>query len=194
MSAPTLLVIDVQAGFDDPGWGPRNNPEAEERISELLRSWRRAVAPIIHVRHHSVTPGGRFVGGGMAFKRQAAPLSDEPVVTKEVNSAFIGTDLEQRLRTAGADTVVVAGLTTDHCCSTTARMAANLGFDVWFLSDATATFDRLGPNGKHLPARTMHEVSLASLHGEFAEIIDTAEAVRRLEDDRQPRPDPTVLT
>lgn len=180
MPAPTLLVIDVQAAFDDPGWGPRNNPQAEQRIAEVLRGWRRLSAPIIHVRHRSITPGGRFVGDGMTFKPQATPLPDEPVVTKEVNSAFIGTDLEQRLRTADVDTVVVVGLTTDHCCSTTARMAANLGFGVWFLSDATATFDRVGPDGEHLPAQTMHEVNLASLHQEFADVIDAAEAVRRL--------------
>jgi nicotinamidase-related amidase len=182
MPLPTLILIDVQRAFEDPGWGPRNNPEAEARMAEALAGWRAAGAPIVHVRHRSAEPGGLFVPGTPAFefKAEAAPLADEPVIVKDVNSAFIGTDLEARLREQGAETVALAGLTTDHCCSTTARMAGNLGFETWVLGDAMATFDRRAPDGEHIPAEAMHRTELASLHDEFAEVLDTGEALARL--------------
>jgi nicotinamidase-related amidase len=179
---PTLIVIDVQQAFDHPAWGDRNNPAAERNIAGLLDCWRGRGAPIIHVRHRSASAEGRFRGSGEAIKPEAQPLEGETVIQKSVNSAFIGTDLEDRLRQAGAETIVIAGLTTDHCCSTTARMGANLGFYVWFVSDATATFDRTAPDGGRIDAATMHRTALASLSHEFAEIIDTTEAIRRLSD------------
>src|SRR5215213_11180579 len=179
MPTPTLLLIDVQRAFDDGSWGPRNNPQAEQRIAEALAAWRAAGAPVIHVRHRSAEPGGRFVPGTPAFdfKPEAEPREGEPVITKDVNSGFIGTDLEARLREAGAQTVVLAGLTTDHCVSTTARMAANLGFETWVLGDATATHDRRGPGGELLPAELMHRSAIASLHDEFAEVLPTSDAL-----------------
>jgi nicotinamidase-related amidase len=184
MGAPTLIVIDVQRAFDDPAWGARNNPEAERRIAEALAGWRERGAPVVHVRHASAGPAGRFVPGSAAFdfKPEALPLEGEPVITKEVNSAFIGTGLEARLRAAGAEAVALAGLTTDHCCSTTARMAANLGFETWVLGDAMATFDRRAPDGGTIPAAVMHRTALASLHDEFAAVLQTAAALARLRD------------
>ncbi len=177
MPLPTLLVIDVQRAFDDPAWEERNNPDAEKRVGGLLAAWRAAGAPVVHVRHESASPDGLFRRGTAAFefKPEAEPLPGEPVVDKRVNSAFIGTDLEGRLHAAGAETVVVAGLTTDHCCSTTARMADNLGFETWFVADATATHARGG-----FDAETMHQTALASLDGEFAQVMTTTEAIERL--------------
>jgi nicotinamidase-related amidase len=176
---PTLLVIDVQRAFDGPSWPARNNPDAEARIADLLDAWREADAPLVHVRHESAEPDGLFRRGTDAFefKPEAAPLPGEPVVEKLVNSAFIGTGLEQRLRDAGAGTVVIAGLTTDHCCSTSARMAGNLGFETWFVADATATHAR-----GEFDAETMHRTALASIDEEFCEVVDTTEAIRRLRD------------
>jgi nicotinamidase-related amidase len=174
---PTLLLIDVQRAFDDPSWPPRNNPDAEARIAELLAAWRLVGAPLVHVRHESAAPDGLFKRGTPAFefKDEAQPQPGETIVDKRVNSAFIGTDLEQLLRDAGATGVVIAGLTTDHCASTTARMAANLGFDVWCVADALATHAR-----GEFDAETMHRTALASLDGEFAEVIDTAAAIALL--------------
>jgi nicotinamidase-related amidase len=182
MSAPTLVVIDVQRAFDEPGWGERNNPGAEAKVAEALAGWRAQGAPVIHVRHESAEPGGTFVRGTTAFefKPEAEPLEGEPVLTKNVNSGFIGTDLEERLRSAGAPAVALVGLTTDHCCSTTARMAANLGFETWVLGDAMATFDRRAPDGELISAALMHRTALASLHEEFAEVLDTSAALERL--------------
>ncbi len=179
---PTLLLIDVQRGFDDAAWGERNNPDAEAQIERLLGAWREHGAPIVHVRHESTSPEGVFKRGTEAFefKGAAEPREDEPVVEKRVNSAFIGTDLEWRFHEAGVRTLVIAGLTTDHCCSTTARMAGNLGFETWFVDDATATFARLAPDGTRIDAETMHRAALASLDGEFAEVMSADEAIARL--------------
>jgi nicotinamidase-related amidase len=183
--APTLIVIDVERGFDDPRWGERNNADAEEKIAEALSAWRAHGAPVIHIRHESPGDDGDdiFVPGTPAveFKPEAAPFEGEPVITKHVNSAFIGTDLEERLRRDGVQTVAIVGLTTDHCCSTTARMSANLGFDTWVLADAMATFAREAQDGELVPAAEIHRTALASLNNEFAEILDTSEAVARLE-------------
>lgn len=177
MPLPTLLVIDVQQAFEDSSWGERNNPAAETHVRELLAVWRDVGAPVVHVRHESSSPTGLFRRGTPAFefKPEARPLPGEMVLDKRVNSAFIGTDLEERLQDAGADQVVVVGLTTDHCCSTTARMAGNLGFETWFVADATATHARAG-----FDAETMHQTALASLDGEFARVMTTAEAMQRL--------------
>lgn len=177
MPLPTLLVIDAQRAWDEPSWPERNNPDAEARVADLLAAWREEGAPVVHVRHESAGPNGVFRRGTDAFefKAEAAPLPGEPVVDKRVNSGFIGTDLERRLRDAGAETVVIAGLTTDHCCSTTARMAGNLGFETWFVSDATATHARGG-----FDAETIHRTALASIDDEFCEVLDSREAIRRM--------------
>ena len=183
MTPPTLVVIDVQRAFDDPAWGERNNPGAEAKVAEAIAGWRERGAPVIHVRHRSAEPEGTFVPGTpeFEFKPEAQPLDGEPVITKDVNSAFIGTDLEERLRADGVTAVALVGLTTDHCCSTTARMAGNLGFDTWVLGDAMATFERRSPEGELIDAETMHRTALASLHDEFAEVLDTEAALARLD-------------
>ena len=172
-----LLVVDVQEGFDHPQWGPRNNLQAEANITKLLSAWRRTRRPVFHVRHLSLRPGSVFEQNkaGSSIKAVVAPLRDEPVIHKHVNSAFIGTDLEEQLRRNTIAQLVITGLTTDHCVSTTTRMAANLGFDVYLVSDATATFDRTGPDLQAYSAKQIHDIHLASLHGEFAHISSTAD-------------------
>lgn len=170
-----LLLIDVQRGFDDSRWGPRNNPEAEAHVARLLAAWRAAGRPVVHVLHDSRTPTSPLAPGqpGNLPKPEAAPRAGEPVYRKSVNSAFIGTTLEADLRARGVGTLVVVGLTTNHCVSTTTRMAGNLGFDTYLVADATATFDRTGPDGKTYPAALVHAVALGDLHGEFATVVAT---------------------
>ena len=173
-----LIVIDVQKAFADPRMGPRNNPDAEKNIARLLEAWRASGRPVIHVRHDSVEPQSLLRPGqpGNALRPEAEPRNGEPVLSKHVNSAFIGTDLERRLRSAGQDTVVCVGLTTDHCVSTTARMAGNLGFNTIVVADATATHDRKAFDGTIVPAEEIYRGALASLHGEFGTVV-TTEAV-----------------
>jgi nicotinamidase-related amidase len=178
-SAGALLIIDVQQGFDEPGWGVRNNLDAERRIADLLAAWRAAGLPVIHVQHLSLEPQStlREDRPGAAFKTEALPVEGEPVFQKHVNSAFIGTDLEGHLRANGIEKLTMVGLTTDHCVSTTARMAGNLGFTVIVVDDATATFERRGPDGKQYSADVMHGAALASLNGEFATVQSAREVL-----------------
>ncbi len=176
--AAALLLIDIQTGFDAPAWGKRNNPGAEAAAGRLLAHWRDRDWPLVHVRHVSVQQGSPLTEarGGIAFKPEAAPEAGETILEKSVNSAFIGTDLERRLCAAGVAEVVIAGLTTPHCVSTTARMAANLGFGVTVVHDACAAFATnadMGwlPGAPALDAETVHRTALAHLHGEFAEVV-----------------------
>jgi nicotinamidase-related amidase len=182
-SNAALILIDVQKAWDDPGLkAGRNNPDAERRMAELLAAWRRAGRPVIHVRHDSAFPNSLFRRGkpGNEIKDEVKPMAGEPVISKNVNSAFIGTGLERRLKRAKVDEVVITGITTDHCVSTTARMAGNLGFKTLVVSDATAAHDRMGINGEMYSAQLIHETSVASLSGEFAEVVDSKELLKKL--------------
>jgi nicotinamidase-related amidase len=168
-----LLIIDVQQGFDNPIWGQRNNLNTEENIARLISTWREKNRPVVHVQHYSVEPNSPLAPEtpGVQFKPEAMPINSEPIFPKTVNSAFIGTDLEIYLREKSIESLVIVGLTTDHCVSTSTRMAGNLGFKVWLVSDATATFGKTGPDGKEYSADEIHAVNLASLHGEFCQVV-----------------------
>jgi nicotinamidase-related amidase len=183
-SRTALVVVDVQRAFDE--WEQagkrRNNPDAVARIVDLLQAFRDRGAPIFHIRHEGTRPNSSFLPGstGFAVKDEARELAHEPVIVKRVNSAFIGTDLESRLRTAKLMTLVICGATTNHCVETTTRMAGNLGFDARLVRDATWTFDRIGPDGDVHSADDIHAMTLANLNGEFARIVSAAEAIAAL--------------
>lgn len=180
----TLLLIDLQKGFDDPFWGERNNPDAEARARDLLTAWRAKSLDVIHVRHLSTTPGSPLQGEGTQFKPEVMPRDGELVIEKSVHSAFIGTDLMDRLTALGTTDLTICGLTTPHCVSTTTRMAANLGFSVRLAHDACAAFssnaDVSFDAGPALSAQEIHRTALAHLHGEFAHVCPAAEAINAL--------------
>jgi len=174
-----LIVVDAQVGFDDPLFGPRNNPRCEDNIRALLAHWRESGQPVVLVRHDSRLSGTPLSPGhpGNDFK----PGVDGPhdlLVTKSTNSAFYGTpDLHEWLTAHAVSTVTICGITTDHCCSTTARMADNLGYSVDFVLDATHTHDRVDSAGRTISADEVARVNGASLAGEFARVITTEEAL-----------------
>lgn len=177
-----LILIDLQLGFDNHAhWGGnRNNPNCEQVCLNLLTKWRTFNLPIFHIQHNSTEPNSPLRPNqiGNDFKPLTAPINDEIIIGKTVNSAFIGTNLECELKERNIDTLVITGLTTNHCISTTTRMAGNLGFKVYVVADGTATFDRVGFDGKRYDSETVHQISLASLHGEFATVLTSDEILK----------------
>ncbi|WP_394749822.1 cysteine hydrolase family protein [Spongiimicrobium salis] len=175
---PALVLIDIQEGMagDHPHWGgKRNNPDAEQKAAKILEAWRNLKLPIFHVQHSSKDPNSMLHHShpGFALQEITKPLEGEPLIVKEVNSAFIETDLQERLDKAHIDTLVIVGLTTNHCVSTTTRMAGNFGYTTFLISDATATYDRIGINGETYEAEMIHLTALANLKDEFATILTT---------------------
>jgi nicotinamidase-related amidase len=182
MRKKALLVIDVQKGLDDPSLGKRNNPDAEANIALLLSEWRKHELPVIHIRHCSVEPNSplRPELPGNEFKEEAQPLPGEKQFSKSVNSAFIGTGLEKYLQEHDISSLVIVGLTTDHCVSASTRMAADLGFDVTLISDATAAHEREGYDGVLYSADDIHKINLVSLDGEFCTVRSTKEILKEI--------------
>ena len=179
-----LLIIDLQKAIDDPRWaseGPRNNPQAENNVARLLRHWREAGRPIIHIRHDSREPNSSYRPGqpGNDFKPEALPLPGETVMAKQTNSAFIGTDLEAQLRERGIRDLVVAGVITNNSVEATVRMAGNLGFTVHLVEDACFTYARRDYHGRLRSAEEVHAMSLANLDGEYCRVTTTAEILGR---------------
>jgi len=175
-----LLTVDVQAGFDQ--FSGRNNPRLEANVAALHAAWRAAGRPLIHVKHDSKEPRSVFRPElpGNTIKPEAAPAKGEAVVRKSVHSAFIGTDLEGRLRQMGARTLVILGIQTNYCVATTARMAGNLGYTTFVVGDACATFPQRLLDGRTVDAQTAHDLALAELHGEFGTVVTTKDVLAAL--------------
>jgi nicotinamidase-related amidase len=177
-AATALIVVDVQQAFDDAAyWGRRNNPHCEANIAALIAEWRAHGRPLVFVRHDSDEAASPLRPGepGNALKPE---VSGEPdlLVTKHVNSSFHGApDLDAWLRGRGISSFALCGITTNHCVETTARVGGNLGYDVLFVLDACTTFDREGPDGEVVSAEDITRATAASLHGEFATVVQTAE-------------------
>lgn len=180
---PALLILDVQKGFDDPYWGQRNNPQAEENMASLLVEWRNLNGHVIFSQHLSVQPGSPLHYKnklGTEFKEIIQPREDEIVFPKNVNNAFIGTGLEMYLKEQKIKSVLITGLSTQHCVSTTTRMSGNLGYQTYLVSDAIAAFEITDHKAVHHTAEEIHEHELAMLHNEFATIVTTDEVLSQL--------------
>lgn len=174
-----LLPIDIQEGFRDPSWPRRWNNEMEANGLALLAEWRRTGRPIIHVRHDSVEAGSTLGPGtpGNRHRPGFEPQGDEPLLTKSVNSAFIGTDLDLRLKRLGAKHVICFGISTDQCVSTTIRTGRNMEWDMVLVPDACDCFDLPDGNGGTIPAEQIHAAHVATLLFEFCRGISTAELI-----------------
>lgn len=174
-----LLPIDMQRAFNGPSWPRRWNSDAEANGLALVDAWRKMGRPIIHVRHDSATPGSSLAPGseGNNFLPGYGPADGEPLVSKSVNSAFIGTDLDLRLRRLGARHVVVFGISTDMCVSTTIRTGANMGWDMILVPDACDCFDLPDGKGGTIRAEDIQAAHVATLAFEFCRTMSTAELV-----------------
>ncbi len=183
---PALIIIDVQKAFlekDYPGI-KRNNTNAELVCGNILNKWRKNDLNVIHVRHSSTNPESKLHKSkpGFEFNDYVKPKNNEIVLTKNVNSAFIGTGLDEILKNLNINTLVIVGMTTNHCISTTVRMAGNLGYETFLISDSTACYNTKGLDGKEIDCEIIYEASIASLSGEFAEIISSRELFELLND------------
>ncbi|QGA52964.1 cysteine hydrolase family protein [Pseudomonas brassicacearum] len=168
-----LILIDQQKGILHPRLGPRNNPEAELCMLELLALWRHTARPVIHVHHLSRSPDSVFWPGqsGVEVQPRFEPLAGEWLVQKQVPDAFSGTHLEEDLRRAGIGQLVIVGVATHNSVESTARTAGNLGFDTWVVEDACFTFDKSDYFGNARSAADVHAMSLGNLHGEYATVV-----------------------
>lgn len=177
-----LIVVDVQKAFDDEKWGERNNLNAEENISRILKVWRDKGWLVVHIQHVSDNPNSLFNPkfDSFAIKELVKPVKGEAVIQKKVNSSFIGTNLEDYLRANDISKVVITGLTTPHCVSTTTRMSGNLCFETYLISDATAAFGLKDQNNVYYDADTVHNLTLATLHDEFATVLTTDKLINNL--------------
>jgi nicotinamidase-related amidase len=182
----TLLIIDLQKAIDDPSWGVRNNLDAERNVAALLQAWRTSNRPIYHIRHDSTEAESHYRPGqpGHEFKPEAQPLCGEAVLAKRTNSAFIGTDLEAKLRAAQQTLLVVAGVMTNNSVEATVRMAGNLGFDAFLVEDGCFTFARKDWHGHLRTASEVHAMSLANLDGEYCTVTRTSEVLAALRNSR----------
>lgn len=184
-----LVVVDAQVAFDDPWWGPRNNTPCDDNIVSLVSAFAATGRPVVYVRHESRNPDSPLHPDhpGNALKPYLDPHTPGLVVTKDVNSSFHGSpDLHVWLRTHDVSTIVIAGITTNHCCETTARVGGNLGYDVWFALDATHTFDRVGPDGVTMTADELARATATNLHGEFATVVSTNDLLAAAADESVP--------
>ncbi|MEM8705549.1 MAG: isochorismatase family protein [Actinomycetota bacterium] len=171
-----LIIVDVQEGFDDVAhWGHRSNPDCETNIAELIRAWRSAGQPIIRVVHDSTEPGSPLSpdhAGNRIKDVVAGPVDLE--VHKSVHSSFHGTpDLNTWLREAMVEGIAVCGITTNMCCETTARVGSDLGYDLWFVLDATAGFDLPGPDGSTVTAAQLARSTATILAADFGTVVST---------------------
>jgi nicotinamidase-related amidase len=187
-----LLIVDAQVGVDDLGhWGGptgrRNNPDAEKHLQRLVEQWRAASHPLAFTLHDSweqESPLKRSLPTG-ASKPGLEPRRDEIVVVKHVNGAFFGTDLAIQLRRAGVRRLVVGGFFTNFCVETTVRTAGNVGFDTYLCHDACATTNRIGPDGVDHDPDVVHQLAVATMHGEFCTAVTTDDALDLLGRDRE---------
>jgi nicotinamidase-related amidase len=172
-----LLPIDFQEGFFSPRMPPLGQPGFDRNALALIAAWRAKGWPILHVRHDSAEPGSCFRPDdpGNALRPGFSPAEGEQLVTKSVNSAFLNTDLDLRLKRLGADGVIAFGISTDMCVSTTVRTGNNLGWRMIVAADACAAFEQKDLDGAILPAAEIHRFHLATLRNEFATVASTAE-------------------
>ena len=187
-----LIVIDMQEGFNNEEyWGPTaNHPQCEQNVAQLLAAWReRDFGPLIVVRHQSVEPGSPLAASspGFAFMRFVASQTPDLLVTKQVNSAFLGdVDLRGWLREHDVNHIVLCGIQTNMCVETTARMGGNLGYAVTVALDATRTFDLAdveygnGQHGSMTAVELMRATAINLQGGDFAQVSSTAQVLAEL--------------
>jgi nicotinamidase-related amidase len=178
-----LLVIDAQDSFKrGPRWERRSNPHFEANVNTLIQAWRAAALPVIFVIHHDDSPGFRPGDPDARLMSFIERHESEPLLFKNTRNSFTSTDLQQRLEILGVGRLVITGIQTEQCCETTARLAADLGYDVDFVTEATMSFPILNQeNGEELATDEIIHRTEFVLRGRFARIVRVADLTAELE-------------
>jgi nicotinamidase-related amidase len=173
-----LVIVDIQNDYFPGGAYPLVGPEeAAEQARVLLDAYRAAGESVVHVQHVWDEPDAPFMRpgtSGVEINAAVSPLAGETVIRKEHPNAFLDTPLEQTLRDAGVDRLVVCGMMTSMCVDATVRAASDLGFDVAVAHDACATRD-LEFGGRSVPAVDVHAAFLAALSDSYARVAAAGE-------------------
>ena len=183
LTESALLVIDAQASFTvRPRWARRSNPAFEANLAALVDAYRDAGLPVLYFLH---TDGDAEFAPGSPYLRLMeflAPRGDEPVLLKNTRNCFTSTTLQAQLIARGVRRLAITGIQTEQCCETTARLAADLGYAVDFVADATMTFPiaNLDAPGEELGTDAVIERTLYALRGRFARVVSTAALVEEL--------------
>lgn len=174
-----LLVIDVQQSFRErASWADVSDPGIVETTRGLVDAARAGGHEVVWVLHAEPGTGGVFdpASGHVHPIAPLAPEEGEVTVVKTSRNAFTTTNLQQHLTARGVGRLVIAGIQTEQCCETTARLAADLGYAVVFVTEATATFPLVAPSGRELSTAEVIERTEAALSGRFARIATVADA------------------
>jgi nicotinamidase-related amidase len=177
-----LLVIDVQDSFKaGPRWERRSSPQFEDNVDRLVQSYRTAGLPVIFVLH--TDPDEGFATDSPYFKLMdfLVRREDEPLLIKNTRNAFTSTNLQELLREKGVERLVITGIQTEQCCETTTRLAADLGYDVDFVTEATMTFPIADPDtGEELTTDEILRRTEFVLRRRFARIAKVDALVEEL--------------
>ena len=178
-----LLVVDAQDSFKaTPRWERRNNLAFEKNVAALIEAYRAAELPVVFFLHTDSDEG--FATDSPYFKLMdfIRPRLGEPVFTKNTRNCFTSTPLQPYLLEKSVRRVTIAGIQMEQCCETTARVAADLGYAVDFVTEATMTFPI--PNwdkpGEELAVEAILERTEYALRRRFARIVSVAQITREL--------------
>lgn len=173
-----LVVIDVQESFrQQPNWSAVSEPRIVDKVNRLVERVRSDGDVVIWVLHAEPGSGGVFdpALGHVRLIEGLTPLTTEPMLTKSTHNAFTTTNLAKILTERGIRELLVCGIKTEQCCETTTRLAADLGYEVTFVIDATATTPI--PHRDAPVDRTLDELLAGPATLPVAEIIARTEYV-----------------
>ncbi|WP_455925745.1 isochorismatase family protein [Pseudomonas putida] len=177
-----LIILDVQDAIDQPVWKDKSHPGYLSAIQRLLAHWRANGWPVLHVKHDEATPTSSYYAQGPwnGIKQEVAPIEGEPVIAKQQNCAFIGTELDATLKRMQVKQFVLTGVVVHNSIDATVRAGKALGYDIILPSDTTTAVPVVAANGKAWDATTVHALTLAILDGEYAQVMPSDELIAQL--------------
>ncbi len=188
-ASPTpLVILDVQDAIDQPIWKGKNNPGYLAVIQRLLAHWRQNDWPVLHIKHDEPTPTSSYHTHGPwnGIKKEVAPVAGETIISKQHNCAFIGTELDAVLKNIQTDHLVLTGVVIHNSMDATVRAGKALGYTIILPSDATTAVPVVGLDGKSWDAATVHDLTLAILGGDYAEVTTSEDVIMRFTKSRTP--------